>query len=125
MKASPKKLLVLELTGLVGGVFVASSRRNLHLALEIVMPLGAIFTGLFLVSLLLKKEVVKFNDDERLKNEAINRYRSSFLATPKKRKKEASDAPAAIKIAERKPEVRHEQTVEEAVEAWRNEGDPN
>jgi len=125
MSASPKSLLALALTGLIGGVFVASSQRNLPLALEVVMPLGAIFTGLFLVSLLLKNEVVKFNDDERLKNEAAKRYRSSTFEPPEKRTEEASDTSVTLKVAGRKPEMRHEQTVEEAVEAWRNEGDPN
>jgi hypothetical protein len=125
MRASPKSLLALALIGLVGGVFVASSHRNLPLALEVVMPLGAIFTGLFLVSLLLKNEVVKFNDDERLKNEAIKRYRSSVFDPPGKHTEETFNAPVTIKVVERKPKIRHEETVEEAVEVWRNEGDPN
>jgi len=93
MSASLKLLLTLALVGLVGGVLVASSQSNPPLALEVVMPLGAIFTGLFLVSLLLRNEVVKFDDDERLKNEAAKRYRSSFIGTLKKPEKEASDAP--------------------------------
>jgi predicted component of type VI protein secretion system len=125
MRASPKSLLALALIGLVGGVFIASSHRNLPLALEVVMPLGAIFTGLFLVSLLLKNEVIKFNDDERLKNEAIKRYRSSVFDPPEKHTEETSNAPVTIKVAERKPEIRHEETVEESVEAWRHEGDPS
>jgi len=125
MRASPKSLLTLALIGLAGGIFVASSHRNLPLALEVAMPLGAIFTGLFLVSLLLKNEVVKFNDDERLKNEAIKRRRSSVLDPPGKHTEETSNAPIIIKVAERKPKIRQEETAEEAVEAWRNEGDPN
>jgi predicted component of type VI protein secretion system len=125
MRASPKSLLALALIGLAGGVFIASSHRNLPLALEVVMPLGAIFTGLFLVSLLLKNEVIKFNDDERLKNEAIKRYRSSVFDPPEKHTEETSNAPVTIKVAERKPEIRHEETVEESVEAWRHEGDPS
>src|SRR6185437_14430206 len=101
MRASPKTLMVLALTGLFGGVFVASSHRNLPLALEIVMPLGVIFTGLFLVSLMLRGEASKFDKDQRLKNEAIKRYRPSFIGTPKKCKEAASDAPVTIKVAER------------------------
>jgi len=125
MSASPKLLLPLALTGMVGGVLVASSQRNLPLALDVLMPLGAIFTGLFLVSLLLKKEVVKFNDDERLRNEVVKRYRSSFIGAPEKRKEEASDVPVTSKVAEPERKIRHGQAVEEAVEVWRNEGDPN
>jgi TctA family transporter len=107
MRASPKSLLALALIGLAGGVFIASSHRNLPLALEVVMPLGAIFTGLFLVSLLLKNEVIKFNDDERLKSEAIKRYRSSVFDPPEKHTEETSNAPVTIKVAERKREIRH------------------
>ena len=125
MRASPKTLLVLALTGLVGGVFVASSHRNLPLALEIVMPLGVIFTGLFLVSLMLRGEAVKFDEDQRLKNEAIKRYQSPVFEPPKKHKGENSSASGStIKVAERKPKIRHERAAEEAVEVWRNEGAP-
>ena len=123
MKASPKWLLILALSGLAVGVFVASSHRNLPLAFEIAMPLGAIFTGLFLVSLLLKKEVVKFNEDESFKIEAIKRYQSFY--SPKKLNEEDSGAPRILKAVERRTETRDEEAVERAVEAWRNEGDPN
>lgn len=102
MKASPKWLLVLALSGLVGGVLVASSHRNLPLALEVLMPLGAIFTGLFLVSLLLKKEAVKFNEDERSKIEAIRLYQSSDW--PKTPSEDTSGIPRVPKAAERTPQ---------------------
>jgi hypothetical protein len=125
MRASSKYLLILALLGLVGGVFVASSDMNLPLALEVVMPLGAIFTGLFLVSLLLKKEVVKFNEDERLKNEAIKLYQSSLSSLPKKDGEKTFGSPHPVEIMERKAETRRERTEEEAVELRRNEGDPN
>ena len=104
MRASPKTLLVLALTGLVGGVFVASSHGNLPLALEILMPLGVIFTGLFLVSLMLRGEAVKFDEDQRLKNDAIKRYHSLVLNPPKKHKDENPSAPGAIREAKRKAE---------------------
>jgi hypothetical protein len=76
--------MVLALVGLVGGVLVASSDRNLPLALEIVMPLGVIFTGLFLVSLMLRGETAKFDEDQRWKNEAIKRYQPPAIEPSKK-----------------------------------------
>jgi len=76
--------MVLALIGLVGGVLVASSPRNLPLALEIVMPLGVIFTGLFLVSLMLRGEAAKFDEDQRLKNEAIKRHQPPAIEPSKK-----------------------------------------
>jgi len=114
--------MVLALTGLFGGVFVASSHRNLPLALEIVMPLGVIFTGLFLVSLILRGEAAKFDEDQRLKNEAIKRYQPPAIEPPKKHAEEIFGVPSAIRSTEKKLEI-HERTVEEAVEAWRDEGD--
>ena len=123
MKASPKWLLVLALSGLVGGVLVASSHRDLPLALDVVMPLGAIFTGLFLVSLLLKKEAAKFNEDERSKIEAIKLYQSSN--SPKTPGEDTSVTPRVPKAAEQTPQAHDDEAVEQAVEAWRNEGDPN
>jgi len=116
--------MVLALTGLVGGIFVASSDRNLPLALEIVMPLGAIFTGLFLVSLMLRGEAAKFDEDQRLKNEAIKRYQLPAIEPPKKQTREIFGVPGTIRLTEKKTEI-HERAAEEAVEAWRNEGDPN
>ena len=126
MRASPKTLLVVALTGLVGGIFVASSHRNLPLALEIVMPLGAIFTGLFLVSLMLRGEAAKFDEDQRLKYEAIKPIQSPVCEPPKKHEGgNSSVSSSTINVAELKPKIRHERAAEEAVEVWRNGGDPD
>jgi hypothetical protein len=121
MKASPKYLLILALLGLVGGLFVASSDRNLPPTLDVFMPLGAIFTGLFLVSLLLKKEVVKFNEDQRLRKEAIKLYQSSACDPAKEYNEEDSSAPRTMNVVERNREIR----CEGAVEVGRKAGDPS
>jgi hypothetical protein len=82
-----------------------------------------IFTGLFLVSLMLRGEAAKFDEDQRLKNEAIKQYQPPAIEPLKKHAEEIFGVPGAIGLTEKKPGI-HERT-EEAVEAWRNEGDPN
>lgn len=73
MKTLTKWTLALAVIGLVVGIFVTVSHDQMPSILELVMPLGVIFAGLFLIVLALQNEAVKFDEDERLKMEAAER----------------------------------------------------
>ena len=99
MKTLPKWILALAVTGLVIGTFVTVSHDKLPSILELVMPLGVIFTGLFLIVLALQNEAVKFDEDERLKMEAAERHGCSVKG--RKHPKRSSVAPAGTKSMNR------------------------
>ena len=76
-----KWLLALAVTCLAVGVFVSLSQRDLAPAWTLALPAGVILTGLFLIRLLLQKEVAKFDADERLKIEQARSHRCSDFDT--------------------------------------------
>jgi hypothetical protein len=59
-----KTLLAITVTGLVGGSIIDFGRFNLNPAWTVVLPVGAIAYGLFLISFMLEKELAKFDADE-------------------------------------------------------------
>lgn len=63
------------------------------------MPLGVIFTGLFLIVLALQNEAVKFDEDERLKMEAAER--NGYSIKGRKLPKKSSVSPADTKSMDR------------------------
>ncbi len=76
MKASAKWLLTLALTGLGGGLFLIWSGAKAAPAWAVLLPLGAICWGMFLITLLLQKEVASFDAEERWKIESAGRNRA-------------------------------------------------
>src|SRR5712664_2603887 len=67
MNKTTKTLLIVSLAGLVvGTAFVTGLLPVGNLvALYVVLPLGAVFFGLFLISLVLEKENALFDNDQR------------------------------------------------------------
>jgi hypothetical protein len=97
MKLVQKWFLGLALTGLLGGVFLTVCRAELPDVLAIVLPLGASFAGLFLITFIFQDEAAKFDSEERLKIEAARRHRTPDTEKPKKGKeKDRSDASESI-----------------------------
>jgi len=73
VKLPAKVLLIISVTALVVGIFVTLSRVDLAPAWTVALPLGVSCFGLFLITLLLQKEVAKFDEEERIKIELANR----------------------------------------------------
>ncbi|MGH7991527.1 MAG: hypothetical protein ACREDS_15225, partial [Limisphaerales bacterium] len=69
------------------------------------LPLGVIFTGLFLITLALQNEVVKFDEEERLKMESAKRR--EFSAKGKERTKGLHNASVGIKSMKTKSPSPH------------------
>ena len=58
-----KTLLAVTVTGVVSGIILDLGRFKLNSAWTMVLPLGAIAYGLFLISFMLEKEMAKFDAD--------------------------------------------------------------
>ena len=67
MSKITKTLLVLSLVGLLSGLLFVSGGFNSGglVALHIVLPMGAIFFGLFLLSKVLEKETALYDQEQR------------------------------------------------------------
>ena len=67
MKTLTKSLLVLTITGFVLGLLFVTGVLNAGDAVGwyMTLPAGAIFFGLFLITLMLEKEVAKFDQEEQ------------------------------------------------------------
>ena len=74
MMRIPKVLLAVSLTAFAVGIVVTLGTPNIPLGWTAVMPLGAVFLGLFLVTFLLQKEVARFDDEEHARLELAERY---------------------------------------------------
>ena len=96
MKLMQKWLLGLALTGLLGGVFLMLDRASFPNVLTIVLPLGATFGGLFLITYIFRDETAKFDAEERLKIEAARSYRTPGSEKPKRAKEKSKDASESI-----------------------------
>jgi hypothetical protein len=72
-----KLLLALAVMGLVIGIPVTFSHTAPAPALALALPLGVVFWGLFLMSKVWRKEMASFDEDERLRMEAVRRHRST------------------------------------------------
>jgi hypothetical protein len=69
------------------------------LAWDVALPLGVILTGLFLITLALQNEAVKFDEDERLKMESAERH--GYSVKGKKHTKKSIVASADTKSMNR------------------------
>jgi hypothetical protein len=59
-----KTLLAVTITGLVAGSIIDFGGFNLNPAWAAALPFGVVFYGLFLISFMLEKEVVRFDEDD-------------------------------------------------------------
>jgi hypothetical protein len=64
MTTLSKTLLAVTVTGLVAGSLINFGGFNPNPAWEVMLPFGAVFYGLFLISFMLEKEVATFDSDE-------------------------------------------------------------
>jgi hypothetical protein len=68
-----KTLLGLSLVGILAGlVFTAGLVNAVNSALYTVLPLGAVFFGLFLISMVLEKESALYDQEQRAALEAAS-----------------------------------------------------
>jgi hypothetical protein len=110
MKTLPKWVLVLAVVNLIVGIFVTMSHKDVAFIWYLALPLGVIFTGLFLITLALQNEVVKFDEDERLKMESAERH--GYSVKGKKRTEESPNAPGGIKSMKTKSQSPHPMSAE-------------
>ncbi|HXR48147.1 MAG TPA: hypothetical protein VN784_11980 [Candidatus Limnocylindrales bacterium] len=69
MTTLTKTLLAVSVTGFVAGTAIDFGRFNLNPSWTVVLPLGAVSLGLFLISFMLEKETAIFNE-EKQRNES-------------------------------------------------------
>jgi hypothetical protein len=67
MTTLSKTLLVVSVTGFVAGSVIDFGGFNLNPSWTVALPLGAVSFGLFLISFMLEKEMVGFDEDEAKK----------------------------------------------------------
>ena len=72
MTTLSRALLVVSVTGFVAGIIIDFGGLNLNPAWEVALPIGAVFFGLSLISVMLEKEVAKFDEDEAKERLAID-----------------------------------------------------
>jgi len=92
MKLVQKWLLGLAVTGLLAGVFLTVCRARLPDVLAIVLPLGATFGGLFLITYIFREEAAKFDAEERQRIEAARSHRTPEAEKSKKTRNDASES---------------------------------
>lgn len=68
-----KILLAISLVTSVTGVILDFGRIKIHPSLAVMLPMGAVFFGMFLISLMMEKEMAKFDEENALKHERIRR----------------------------------------------------
>jgi hypothetical protein len=73
MTTLSRTILAASVTGLVAGGIIDYRGVHLDAAWAVVLPFGAIFYGMFLISFMMEKEVAKFDEDE-----AIAGYESKY-----------------------------------------------
>ena len=66
-----KIFLWLSVLGIAAGCAVDFSSMNLSPMLTVFLPLGAVFFGLFLISLMLEKEMAAFDEQEKAKMQLV------------------------------------------------------
>jgi hypothetical protein len=92
MKLMQKWLLGLALTGLLGGIFLTLDRASFPDVLAIVLPLGAAFGGLFLITFIFQNETAKFDAEERLRIKSAMTHRAPDSEKPKENQSNASES---------------------------------
>jgi hypothetical protein len=79
-----KILLWLAIAGLVVGVAFASNLIDAHgvVAWYVVLPVGAIFFGLFLISFMLEEEVAFYDAEQRIRQKATRSPDAKLIERP-------------------------------------------
>jgi hypothetical protein len=93
MTTTSKTLLAFSLTGLVLGSTTDFGGFNLNPSWGVVLPFGAVFYGLFLISFMLEKEAANFDADEEKELQLIK----DSYDTPTPRQKPGAE-PIIIQI---------------------------
>jgi len=76
MTTATKTFLAISIVGLVAGGIVDFCVDNVNPVWTATMPIGAVFLGLFLVSLVLENEIAAFNAEEAKKLELVRAYKN-------------------------------------------------
>jgi hypothetical protein len=64
MTALSKTFLAVSVTGFMGGSIIDFGGLSVIPALTVVLPVGAVFFGFFLISFMLEKEMAKFDQEK-------------------------------------------------------------
>jgi hypothetical protein len=93
MTKTTKVLLLLALAGLVSGLLFVSGSLNSGglVALHVLLPMGAIFFGLFLLSKMLEKETAQYDEEQRANMEAASHGQEPTQST------RVESSPAALR----------------------------
>lgn len=78
MKTATKISLAVSVIGFVAGSIVDFGGFEVNPMLMVILPVGAIFFGMFLISLVLENEVAKF-DDEHTQRLALARQHQAAV----------------------------------------------
>jgi Na+-transporting methylmalonyl-CoA/oxaloacetate decarboxylase beta subunit len=81
MTTLTRTFLAAAIIGFIVGAVVDFSNLTSNPAWTVVMPLGAVFLGLFLISLMLQKEMAGFDQEEATKLELV--AREATLPSPR------------------------------------------
>lgn len=73
MTTLPKICLALSAAGFAAGGIIDFSGFNVVPAVTAVLPLGAVFFGMFIITLMMEKEMAIFDDETARKQQLIKR----------------------------------------------------
>lgn len=99
LKTSQKRLLIFASANLVIGIFVTLTHAMVSPVWAVVLPVGVVCLGLFLLSCIWHGEMLKFDEDERLRIESAV-LRSAPTATNARKPKPKSGKPFRLDAAE-------------------------
>jgi hypothetical protein len=83
MTTATRTFFAISLAGFVGGSVVDFGGFEVNPMLTAILPVGAIFFGMFLISLILEKEIAKF-DEEQAQRLALARQHLTVEKKPDK-----------------------------------------
>jgi hypothetical protein len=69
MTPLPKICLAVSATGFAAGSFIDFGGFNVVPAVTVVLPLGAVFFGMFMIARMMEKEVAKFDEEAAVKRQ--------------------------------------------------------
>jgi hypothetical protein len=82
MTIATKIFLGISITGFVVGSVIDFGGLEVNPMLTAVLPVGAIFLGVFLISLVLEKEVALFDKEQALKLALVREHAAKSHAAP-------------------------------------------
>lgn len=83
MKNLPKTFLALSVAGFLAGSIIDFGGFNLSPSWAVALPLGAVFFGLWLISLMLEKEMTQFDEEEMKKLQLIRQDTAELVPARK------------------------------------------